>query len=97
MAICMQFCRNEPLSCCACQVEESSEVPSPTTPDRHTGVDASEAQDPSVVLSEAAKKAFMCYQRSAAEAAAHPSTAEPAAEQATPLPVSAVLHIRQSQ
>ena len=71
------------------QVEESSEVPSPTTPDRHTDVDAAEAQDPSVILSEAAKKAFMCYQRSTAEAAADPSTAEPAAEQATPLQVHA--------
>ncbi len=49
-----------------------------------------------MVLSEAAKKAFMCYQRSAAEAAAHPSTAEPAAEQATPLQVLAVLCISQS-
>ena len=77
------------------QVEESSEVPSPTTPDSTLMWMLAEAQDPSVILSEAAKKAFMCYQRSAAEAAADPSTAEPAAEQATPLQVRAVLCIRQ--
>ncbi len=77
-------------------MEDSSEVPSPTTPDRHNDIDAAGVQDPSMVLSEAAKKAFMCYQRSAAEAAAHPSTAEPAAEQATPLQVLAVLCISQS-
>ena len=76
-------------------MEESSEVPSPTTPDRRNGADAAEAQDPSVVLSEAAKKAFMCYQRSAAEAAAHPSAAELAAEQATPLQVRAVVYVTQ--
>lgn len=60
-------------------------MPSPTTPDLRTGMGAADAQDPSVILSEAAQKAYMCYQRSAAEAAAHQSTAEPADDQELPL------------
>ena len=60
-------------------------MPSPTTPDQRTDMEAADAQDPSVILSEAAKKAYMCCQRSAAEAAAYPSTAEPAVKQEAPL------------
>ena len=60
-------------------------MPSPTTPDRPTSMAAADAKDPSVILSEAAEKAYMCYQRSAAQAAAHQSTAEPAVEKEIPL------------
>ena len=48
-------------------------------------MDNADAQDPAAVLSEAAKKAFMCYQRSEAEAAAQ-STARPGIEQAATAP-----------
>ena len=64
-------------------------MPSPTTPDRRAGIDVAEAQDPAVVLSEAAKKAFICYQRSEAEAAAQQSTAGPEIEQAAITPQEA--------
>ena len=56
------------------QVEESSEAPSPTTPDRHPHADAPEAP---AALSEAAAEALERYKRSAAAAAtaAEPHTA----------------------
>ena len=49
-------------------------------------MDKADAQDPAAVLSEAAEKAYMCYQRSEAEAAAHQSTARPGTEQAATAP-----------